>query len=191
MNDSHNQRERERDRNEWLCLRCQRGDRAAWNELVEAWDRPLYYFVRRILPDEQEALAALQDIWLQVFGGLASVQDPRRLAPWLYTLARRTAWRQRGRPPAAEPPSAELHDHEDPSGSPFERLDDAEAVHWALARLPPQQAELLVLYFLDDLSLAELSQVLEIPIGTAKSRLHAARRTMRAALHSEHDRHDS
>jgi DNA-directed RNA polymerase specialized sigma24 family protein len=73
-----------------LAVRCQLGERAAMVELVRAWERPLLFYVRRLVSGEDEALNVMQEVWLRVFTGLISLRDPGRLAPWLYTIARHT-----------------------------------------------------------------------------------------------------
>src|SRR5215213_7814300 len=73
-----------------LVVRCQLGERGALEELVRRWERPLLFYVRRLLPAEQDALPVMQEVWVKVLSGLASLRDPGRLAPWLYALARHT-----------------------------------------------------------------------------------------------------
>lgn len=165
-----------------LCLRCQGGERAAWEELVVEFERPLLYYLRRLGASEADGLQILQDTWIEVLGSLASLSDPLRLAPWLYTVTRRVAFRSLRRP-APEPVGDALPDAPDPH-APFEAaLDDAAAVHWGLARLPDLQREALTLFFLRDLSLADMADVLDVPVGTVKSRLHHARRALADILH--------
>ncbi len=69
-------------------------------------------------------------------------------------------------------------------------FDNAELVHFGLGRLPIAARELLTLYFLDDLSIAEIASVLEIPAGTVKSRLSSARGALRQILDEEAARHE-
>src|SRR4051812_6424089 len=73
-----------------LLTRCQLGERAALEELVRTWERPLLFYVRRLIPAEADALHVLQDVWLKVFTGLGGLRDPGRLAPWLYSITRHT-----------------------------------------------------------------------------------------------------
>ena len=154
----------ERSRRELLVLRCQAGERSAWTELVSAWERPLFYYLRRLVPTDEEALNLLQDVWLRVFSSLASLQEPERLAPWLYVIARRT-WARQCAVSVREPVSAE--DVDEPALSDPEELhDDARAVHDALGELALRDREVLTLFYLDDLTLAEVAEVLEIPEGT-------------------------
>lgn len=164
---------------ELLVLRCQRGDRGAFEELVGGWERRLFFYVRRLVRDEEEAWAVLQEVWLRVLRGIRRLKDPHRLPVWLYAVARNTAMSHhreeyaRGHAPLpAEPREA-------PGEDVIARFDDAEQVHAALARLPRGDREVLTLFFLRDLAIAEVAEVLGIPPGTVKSRLFKARRALR------------
>ncbi len=178
---------------ELLCLRCRRGDRAAWDELVRTWERPLYYYLRRMTRSEDEALGVLQDAWVQVFSSLPRLTDPSRLAAWLYTIARRAFLQQLTRRSSAPPRAEQAPETNDdtsalddsPSGresTAFSEFENAEAVHWGLEQLVEREREVLVLFFLQDLSLREMASVLDIPIGTVKSRLSKARSDLRTIL---------
>jgi RNA polymerase sigma factor (sigma-70 family) len=89
----------------------------------------------------------------------------------------------------APTPPDEAADPIEPTDDTF-HLENAELVHFGLSRLEVPQRELLTLYFLDDLSIAEIATVLEIPPGTVKSRLSAARRELRRILDEEASRHE-
>jgi RNA polymerase sigma factor (sigma-70 family) len=175
---------------ELLALRCLHGERAAWEELVARWQRPLFYYLRRMLRGDDEAWLVLQDTWLRVFSSLPTLRQPAQLAPWLYAVAR-NALRQHGAERGAEQGNegAEPVVLEQLADPEPELEIDAERVHLALAELEPAQREALTLFFLEDLSLAELAQVLEVPLGTVKSRLSAARGALRAALERMESRH--
>lgn len=172
---------------ELLVLRCQRGDNAAWNELVQRYTDRLWYFVRRLIEDDDQAAQVLQDVWLQVFRGLSALRRVDRLAPWLYTVARRAAmnyYREQYSTPnrEAEPVLDQIMDDE-PSGT--DQFENAELVHFGLRQLGRTEREVLTLFFLQDLSLGEIATVLEIPVGTVKSRLSRARQELRCLLGPE------
>ncbi len=174
-----------------LALRCRRGDRAALEELIRTWERRLLYFIRRLVRDEADAWDVLQKTWVRVLGGIASLDDPRSLTPWLYRVARNTAFSHaRSRPPAHEP----LADHPDPGAvdpsSDTLDFEDAEQVHRGLLALSLPHREVLTLFFLDDLSVEEVAAVLGVPAGTVKSRLHYARQALRKVLEGEAPRHE-
>ena len=97
----------------------------------------------------------------------------------------------RGRYAHHEASAGDIEAHE-PINDRDEQLDvdNAEQIHFGLGRLPLPEREILTLYFLDDLSIAEIASVLEIPAGTVKSRLSKARRSLRRILDEEATRHE-
>ncbi|MFY0537492.1 RNA polymerase sigma factor [Nannocystis pusilla] len=167
-------RETDRIRHELLALRCRRGARRAGRAGARVEPR-LFFYVRRMLVDEEEAWQVMQEVWVAVLSRIDRLREPQCLPQWLYTIARNTlmthlrgryAERERAGGEAPEPV-----DEDDPLG----RWADAEQVYAGLARLPPVDREVLTLCFLDDLSIAEIAEVLSIPPGTVKSRLFKAR----------------
>ena len=64
-----------------LVLRCRRNDRTAWDELVDLWTRPLQYYLRRLIADEEEVWNLLQEVWLKALRGIHTLRDTNRLAP--------------------------------------------------------------------------------------------------------------
>lgn len=167
-----------------LVVRIQLDDRAALAELVGLWERRLLYYVRRLLADEEDARQVMQEAWIKVIGSIQSLHDPARLAPWLYSIARFTAIDHirdaaaRRQLLAALPQDAV----DGESVDQFERFDDAEQVHYGLSQLSVVDRDVLTLYFLNDLSVADVADVLQIPVGTVKSRLYHARRALSAVL---------
>jgi RNA polymerase sigma factor (sigma-70 family) len=76
---------------ELLVLRCQQGRKDALEELIKTWEKRLYYFIRRLLNNEQEAWQVLQETWISVLRGIPRLREPRKLPVWLYSTARKTA----------------------------------------------------------------------------------------------------
>jgi len=168
-----------------LALRCRRGDAEALAGLVREFQDRLLYYVRRLVDSEDDAWDVLQQTWLGVFRGIRSMRDPERLVPWLYRVARNTAvshLRHRLVADEFEDAGADLESVEAADDPP---LADAIAVHEALGTLSAAHREVLVLHFLEDLSVAEIAEVVGAPPGTVKSRLHYARRALRGALGEE------
>ena len=122
---------------ELLVLRCQRGDPAALEELVRAWEKRLHYFLRQLVKNEQDAWDILQQTWLRVLRGIGSLKDPKNLTPWLYQVARNAAFnyarlQSTYRAGLEERPDTDWAD-EDPGAFEF---DQAEQVHNAPHELP-------------------------------------------------------
>jgi RNA polymerase sigma-70 factor (ECF subfamily) len=174
---------------ELLVLRCQRGDRAALEKLVVSWERRLFYFIRRLGSEEQDAWDLLQQTWLKVLRGISALKEPRNLAPWLYRIARNTVinhghMRYLHRERLEEfPPAVEMEQDPGPRN-----LDDAEQIHHGLLQLALPHREVLTLHFLESMTVEQIAQVLEVPPGTVKSRLYHAKRALRAVLAKEDER---
>lgn len=167
-----------------LVLRCRKRDRAAWEELIAAWERPLLFFLRRLIGSEQDALDVLQETWIKAMRNINSLRDPNRLGPWLYRIARRTALNHRrfeATYRAALEREAAARPAMDDDTEPF-RADDAEQIANALSKLTLPHREVLTLYFLQDHSIDEVAAVLEAPAGTIKSRLYWAKQALKNAL---------
>jgi RNA polymerase sigma-70 factor (ECF subfamily) len=169
-----------------LVARCQRQDLAAWDELVRRWNPPLLYYLRRLIDNEHDATNVLQEVWLHAFRGMSALNDRARLAPWLYTIARRRALthfrRDYARPEQTPEP---LDDINEPAVNETLQLENTEWVHFGLSRLALPDREVLTLYFLEDLTIDEIGQLLSIPAGTVKSRLFKARRELKRLLEKE------
>ena len=145
------------------------------------WERPLFYYLRRLAPSEEDAWDLLQETWMKVFRAIDTLRDPRTLPAFLYATARNTAisrLRLRG-------DDRQISSYaEEPSqlDCAFIAFDSAEQVHHALDQLPLPQREAVTLYFLEDLSIEQIAQVLDIAPGTVKSRLHYGKQAIRKII---------
>jgi RNA polymerase sigma-70 factor, ECF subfamily len=168
---------------ELLVMRCQRGERDAMEELVRLWEQPLYYYVRRLLADEDVSRQVMQDAWVKVIKGIGRLREPKSFVPWAYTIVRMTAM-DHMRHKYARPvqPMDDEFDVADDWEDESIAAESAEQVHRALGQLSLQHREVLTLFFLQDLSLAEIAAMLEISEGTVKSRLHYAKKEMKKAI---------
>ena len=182
--------ERDRIYRELLALRCRRSEREAWRELIALWEPRLFYYVRRLVPQESDAWDVLQQTWLGVFQNIRSLTEVRTMPTWLYRIARNKAISKR-RERTAEPTET-LDDRpgDIDEVDALEQFENAQAVHRALDELSLPHREALTLHFLQDLSLEQIADVLGVPIGTVKSRLHHAKRALRTILEREVSRHD-
>ena len=164
-------------------LRCRAGDAEALEELIRSWELKLFYYLRRVVPNEENAWDILQETWVRIIRGIGSVRDSEKLVPWMYRVARNTAVSHRksllARQQWVDQQASveELADFEvrDPEWT-------AEDVHQALETLSVHHREVLTLYFLQDLSILEMVHVLEAPVGTIKSRLFYGKQAMADAL---------
>jgi RNA polymerase sigma-70 factor, ECF subfamily len=178
-----------RTHDEWLALRCRLGEPGAFAELVRAMERPLLYYAAKLLVDEDAAFDVLQEVWLTAFRAIRRLEDPRTVRPWLYRITHDRAIdrirhdRSRGRAERVRAESTPEELGEEPSFG----TEDVRAVHLALDRIDLRHREVLVLHFLDDLSIADIAAVIDEPAGTVKSRIYYAKRALKEALQN-HER---
>jgi RNA polymerase sigma-70 factor, ECF subfamily len=76
---------------ELLIIRIHKGETEAFNDLVEMWERRLFYFVQRIVQREEDAWDVLQETWVKVNGGIRHLKDLSTFPAWVYQIARNTA----------------------------------------------------------------------------------------------------
>jgi RNA polymerase sigma-70 factor (ECF subfamily) len=160
---------------------AQRGDAAAFRCLVDCYDRRVLYFVLRFLPDSHQALDVMQEVWLALFRRLPSLRAPGAFRVWLYQIAHDRVVSLLRRRRRQEKVQEELAEHfaDCQEGNHELAFDRAELVHKALDLLPPEHREVLVLRFLEELTLEEIAAALRCRLGTVKSRLHYAKRGLR------------
>jgi RNA polymerase sigma factor (sigma-70 family) len=165
-----------------LVVRFQRGDRLAFEELVKLWERPLFFYLRRMSRGEEDAWELLQETWLKLFRSLGTLRDPRALPAYLYTTARHAAISRLRKRGGQELESYTDETYDDSATDDVSAFDNAEFVHHALDKLPLAQREALTLFFLQDLSLKEIATLLDLPVGTIKSRIHHGKNAVRKLL---------
>jgi RNA polymerase sigma factor (sigma-70 family) len=170
---------------ELLVVRCQLGEADAFDALIARWHRPLWQYIRRMTGREDAAQDVLQEVWLRVIRGIARLRDGARLRGWLFGIARRVLMDRLRRAYAV--PAASDVDLEDvvAESDALHREAHLAALDAALGRLPLAEREILTLFYLDDLSIAELADALSIPVGTVKSRLFRARKMTRALMETQ------
>ena len=171
-----------------LAVRCQLGERAAFDELIGRWAQPLRRYVQRVAGEAAAADELVQDIWLRVLQGIGRLQDPTRFRSWLFGIAHRRLMdrlRERYTSPLDSDADADAIAADLPE--PDRDLEVRE-LERGLQRLPRPEREVLSLFYLEELSLTEVAQVLAIPVGTVKSRLFRARNQLRLEITGEsHD----
>lgn len=171
-----------------VVARAQTGDRAALDAVLRELQAPLWAHVRGIVRDDETAADVLQDVLLTVCRKLSTLRDPRWLRAWAYRIATRAAvrrahaersWREalRGEDAtAAVDASAALDTVEETA---FDASLVA-AVPTLVETLSPAARAVVRMHYLDGLSLVEIAEALEVPLGTVKSRLAYGLTAMRA-----------
>lgn len=179
-----------------LMLRVKRGDRAAFEELVEKYKQPVINFIFRTLRDETEAEDLAQNVFLQIYKSRARYQQTAKFSTWMFTIARNLCLnelRRRSRHPAES--LEETHvEHEDQPRQQYEDKQNisppdkllhgelARKIEEALADLPENQRTAILLCRQDELSYDEIAEVLGCSLSATKSLIHRGRETLKEKL---------
>jgi RNA polymerase sigma-70 factor (ECF subfamily) len=167
---------------EWLALRCQSGEAGAFEDLIAVMERPLLYYASSLTGNEDSGLDVLQEVWIRAFRSIHKLKDPGSLRSWLYSITHGIAVdRIRKNYSREQAEKVQFEDFQEAEEPTFAE-EDAAAVHQALSEIGVKHREVLVLYFLEDLSLAEIATVVGCSEGTVKSRIHYAKRAMKEIL---------
>jgi RNA polymerase sigma-70 factor (ECF subfamily) len=175
---------------ETLLANYRLGDRASFAQLMERYQRELFHFLIRFLGDRAAAEDVFQEAFLQVHQSADQFDPERRFRPWLFTIAANKArdlMRSQARRPTT-PLQASINNSDENSGQfidlmsatvempdePLERAEIQAKVRKAVMNLPENLREILLLSYFHQFPYKQISDILDIPLGTVKSRLHAA-----------------
>ncbi|MEO1492634.1 MAG: sigma-70 family RNA polymerase sigma factor [Pseudomonadota bacterium] len=167
---------------EYLVASARLGDRAAASKLVALRGPRLLAHATRLIGNREDARDIVQDAWIEILRGLGQLQDDRAFPAWSTRIvtrrvARVIADKVKHRDLAAtEGAGATWTDSDGPTAV------DARAVRKAIAALPRDQAATIALFYLEDMSVAEVAHALDVPAGTIKTRLMHARTKLSQAL---------
>jgi RNA polymerase sigma-70 factor (ECF subfamily) len=174
-----------------LVRRAQRGDREAFGALVEQFQPTVYALALRRLGNPSDALELTQEVFLHVLERIGQLREPERFAGWLRQVAVRMAINRATRrvaPPCVE--TGVLETVHVVSDEPLDQLISRERsrrVMEALGRLKSLDREALDAFYIRGHSLLEIAEMLDVPLGTIKRRLHTARKRLRVELESSVD----
>ncbi|MGA3066941.1 MAG: RNA polymerase sigma factor [Tepidisphaeraceae bacterium] len=175
---------------EVLFAAYRKGDQPSFTRLLERYQRELFHFLVRFLGDRASAEDIFQETFLQVHQSAHQFDPQRRFRPWLFTIAANKARdliRSQSRRPA-NPLQASIHQGDDESGEfidlitsaqglpdePMQLKETQQQVQRIVAGMPENLREILLLSYFHQFPYKQISQMLGIPLGTVKSRLHTA-----------------
>jgi len=167
-----------------LVTRAQRGDEGAFAEIAYAISDRLFTVAHRILRDIDLAEDATQQALVAIWSKLPGLRDPARFEAWSYRVLVNACYAH-ARLERRWSPSLHVLESDRVGGDPQLPVADRDELERGFRRLPPEQRAVLVLQHYLDLTLPQIADVLGVPIGTVRSRLHYARRAMRAALEAD------
>jgi RNA polymerase sigma factor (sigma-70 family) len=158
---------------EILVLDCQAGRARALEALVSRWHERLWQHAYRLVGDNEAAWDVTQQSWLTIIKGLRRLREPAHFKAWAYqiTTSRAVDWIRK------DQRRKRLATEALPGRRPETTADPA--VRELLDRLDTKKKVVLSLYYLEQLTVTEISMALKIPKGTVRSRLHHAREELR------------
>ena len=163
-----------------LVREAMRGQSDAFNVLVRRWERKVYSFLVHLTGRTEDAFDMCQEVFLSAYRHLEQLKEPDKFPQWLFRIARNTAHSHARRDHGGE--EASLTDLEGAENSPkvrvgeagqWERGDLKILVERALAGLPLEQREAIVLKFYQGFKLAEIAEIQGCPVSTAKTRVYS------------------
>jgi RNA polymerase sigma-70 factor (ECF subfamily) len=168
-----------------LVLRAQRGDEEAFASLAVAIGNRLHAVSHRILRDIDLAEDATQQALLSIWRDLPLLRDPAKFDAWSYRLLVRACYAE-GRRTRAWAPNLRLMPANEPSiPEGLGEIVDRDQLERGFRRLSIDHRAVVVLHHYLDLPLEAVAETLGVPIGTVRSRLHYAMRSLRAALEAD------
>jgi RNA polymerase sigma-70 factor (ECF subfamily) len=178
-----------------LIERCKRGDLAAFNDLVRKYEKQVYNFAYRLTGNYDDANDVAQDAFLRVFNAIGSFRGDASFSTWLFRITTNVFLDERKR--AKAHPQSSLDEYlelgessvtrqiEDPSPTPevvLEESERAQILSKAVSELPEYQRAMVTLYHGQQKSYEEIAEIMDLPIGTVKSRLNRARLALKEKL---------
>ena len=165
--------------------RAQRGDRAAFGLLAAEIATRFLAVSRRILRDIDLAEDATQQALVAIWRDLPQLRDPARFDAWSYRLLVRACYAE-GRRSRTWSPNLRILPADEPAASGgLDDIVNRDQLETAIRRLSVDHRTVLVLHHYADIPVERVAQILDIPLGTAQSRIHYAMRAMRAALEAD------
>lgn len=175
-----------------LINECVSGRTEAFGELVRRYQDRLYHAVLRTVDQPEDAFDVVQEAFLNAYQSIGSFKGDAEFYTWLYRIAFNAAVSQRRKRRAAvsldagrngEPTADPADDATDTRpGESLERAEDEAKLYDAMKRMSGEHRAVLVMKDIDGLKYEQIAEVLSVPIGTVRSRLHRARLELRTLL---------
>jgi len=164
-----------------LILRCQLRDPQALAELIDRHQRPVRYFIARLVGNPDLADELSQETWLTVLSKIHTLRSAATFSVWLYRIARNKVYEALRRKKVTIELDENLEVSDD-AGDEFDAFEDAAQVHRCLEKLQPLHREVLLLRFLEEMSYEQMADVLDCNIGTVRSRIFNAKLALKKEL---------
>ena len=173
-----------------------KGDQNAYADIVNLYQHKLYQICYRMLSNKQEAEDIAQEAFVRAYINLHSYDQKRKFSTWLYRIATNLCIdRIRKKKPDyyldAQVPGtdgldmySQIASDEKLPEETVEQMELQERIQYEISRLPDKYRSVIVLKYIEELSLQEISEILDMPLGTVKTRIHRGREALRKQLNN-------
>ncbi|WP_163971420.1 RNA polymerase sigma factor SigW [Oceanobacillus halotolerans] len=175
-------------------IQVKRGNRAAFEEVVAFFQDRIYHHCLRMIGNAHEAEDIAQEVFIRAYVNIHSFDERRKFSTWLYRIATNlTIDRIRKRKPdyyldaeikgtdGLDMYSQLASDHRQPDEE-VEGLELKQFIHNEIANLPAKYRSIIMLRYIEEFSLNEISEIMDMPLGTVKTRIHRGREALRKKL---------
>jgi RNA polymerase sigma-70 factor (ECF subfamily) len=171
-----------------LVREARAGSAEAFNVLVRRWERKVYTYLVYLTGQSEDAFDLCQEVFVAAYANLGRLRAPENLRPWLFQIAHNTAYshmrKERGREalqsevdPRGVTPTVRLMD-----GAPWERAESKLLVEKALAALPVDQREAIILKIYRGFRFTEIAEIQDCPVSTVKTRVYGGFEQLRKLM---------
>ena len=157
--------------NELLVIKCQQGDSEAFGDLVAKWQERMWRYAFRVTGSEAAAWDVVQETWASVVKGLGKLKDVSTFPCWLFRIVNNKCVDWARHQQRQSRLNSHLEGNLKPKASP-KPDEEADMLETAIAKLTPERRSLIMLRYSQDFNISQIARILNIPAGTAKSRLH-------------------
>jgi RNA polymerase sigma-70 factor (ECF subfamily) len=176
---------------EQVAALVQKGQKEAFGILMDRYERKLFSYARKFLTGQDNIEDVVQEVFIKTYRNIKNFDTSQKFSPWIYRIAHNTfvnALRKNAKSPlrffdfdtfVAHPV------YEDVMPAEMEQKRVNEVIDRGLDKLSPEYREIIILYYIEDLSYKEIADILHIPIGTVSVRLLRAKKTLKKYVPNE------
>ena len=170
---------------EQLALLVQKGDGEKFGILMDRYEKKLFRYGKKFLSDLDNIEDVVQEVFIKTYKNIQSFDPSQRFSPWIYRIAHNTfinAIKKNSRIPLNFLDFDIILAHtadDDPAVKERERKEMAEIIDKGLEKLKPSYKEIIILYYLEELSYKEIADILQVPIGTVGIRIKRAKEILK------------
>ena len=179
---------------EQVAVLVQKGDSESFGVLMDRYERKLFSYARKFLTGQDNIEDVVQEVFIKTYQNIKSFDASQKFSPWIYRIAHNTfvnALRKNAKSPLRffDFDTFTAHPvYEDTMPIEKEQKRVNEVIDQGLDKLSPEYREIIILYYIQNLSYKEIADILHIPIGTVSVRLLRAKKALKKYVPNEQDK---